>query len=201
MNPTLADTNNDHNKDDDVSPMYADTPLEAIQQDPLDVIHNLGQDLEVDITEHLSHIDSMSTIEQDPLDVIIDDPNLPLLVDPTMDEYYDNDDNNYPPLLDDNDDSNDYNYDDYNYTYYNKEDNNYDNDDSTLYPLVDNDYNTNDDKTDNDVNNNGNDVLYPPLSKVIHNTDHKSYNDFALMYADAPLEAMYNKSLWMSSAM
>ena len=83
--PLLVDNNN-NSTDDDGAPMYAVAPLEAIQQDPSDVIHNLGHDLEGDTTEHLPHIDSVSTIEQDPFDVIAD-PNLPPLLDPTMDEY------------------------------------------------------------------------------------------------------------------
>ena len=39
--------------DDDVGPMYADAPLEAIQQDPLDVIHNLDHNLDEETTAHL----------------------------------------------------------------------------------------------------------------------------------------------------
>ena len=68
--------NKDNNTDDDVAPIYANAPLEAIQQDPLDVIRNLCHDLEGETTEHLPHIDTVSIIEQDPLDVIYD-PNLP----------------------------------------------------------------------------------------------------------------------------
>ena len=69
----------------------------------------------------------------------------------------------------------------------------YDNDDLDLPPLLDdNDDDSNDDNynNNNDANNNDDNVLYPPLYQVIHNTIQKPYNDVALMYADAPLEAI-----------
>ena len=45
--------NYDNNSDADFCPMYADAPLEAIQQDTLDIIQNLDHNLEEKTTAHL----------------------------------------------------------------------------------------------------------------------------------------------------
>ncbi len=39
--------NNDNNTDADFGPMHDDSPLEAIQQDPLDIIQNLDHNLQL----------------------------------------------------------------------------------------------------------------------------------------------------------